>query len=480
MNDISKKIASKFTKANRYANFGACVNFLRVKGFRGITCDIEFEFPVTAITGLNGAGKSTIGQLLVCANKKIPTTDYKRYYIKYFFPVSVLDPKPSDDDAAVEYRYQTSNPSEEHVVTISRAPKEWSGYKRQPEKASVYVGLTLYLPKVERPDLTIYSAKSIALSGRAEVENGKIWASRILGNNYEEVFFQGVKTADRDAELGMAKRLNSIYSENNMGFGEGRVIHTIRLLESCPTQTLVVLEEPETSLHEHAQYEFAKYLIDVSFRRGHQVVFSTHSSAMISALPPEGRKMLARNDVGVKVYDRISSIHIRNALTEGYDGHLIVCVEDNFARTLLTEIIRTKRPELLRRVKILPFGDAKAVKVAVKALKDSSVKAIGVRDGDQPEILSEKIYSLPGPTAPEKLVFMSDQGKSVLKESYSFDLDQHLAAHPSADHHEYSSEATKPTRASCEAVELDCIRAFLQVQSDSWSMMLIKNIESDA
>ncbi|MBK8177050.1 MAG: AAA family ATPase [Rhodospirillales bacterium] len=167
------------------------------------------------------------------------------------------------------------------------------------------------------------------------MEDGKKWASSILGNNYDEVFFQGVESATRKAELGMARRLYAVYSENNMGFGEGRVIHTIRLLESCPVQSLVILEEPETSLHEFAQYEFTKYLMDVSFRRGHQVIFSTHSSAMIRALPPEGRKMLARDRDGVKVYDRLSSIHLRNTLTEGNDGHLIVCVEDTFCSIFL-------------------------------------------------------------------------------------------------------------------------------------------------
>lgn len=480
MTDVSKKLASKFVKAARYSNFGHCVNILKIHGFRGIDCSIDFEYPVTAITGLNGAGKSTVGQLLLCAHKNISTTDYKRFYVKDFFPVSVADPSPFVQDASVEYRYQTSNANEDQSLTITRAAKEWSGYKRQPEKASIYVGLTFYLPKVERRDLTIYSAKNIILADRAEVEDGRKWASRILGNTYEEVFFQGVKSAAREAELGMAKRLNATYSENNMGFGEGRVIHTIRLLESCPLQSLVILEEPETSLHEFAQYEFTKYLIDVSFRRGHQIVFSTHSSAMIRALPVEGRKMLSRDNQGVRVYDRLSSIHLRNALTEGHDGHLIVCVEDAFAQSLLREIIRKKRPALLRRVKVLPFGDAKAVKGAVSVLKESNIKAIGVRDGDQPELVADDLFSLPGPLAPEKLVFLSEQGKNELKEGYEFDLDHHLAAHPETDHHQFSLEAARATGSSREVIEADCIRAFLNSQADDWGSALVERIEAAA
>ena len=46
-----------------------------------------------------------------------------------------------------------------------------------------------------------------------------------------------------------------------MGFGEGRVLYIVDKLESAPQQSLFVLEEPETSLHENAQYELAKYLL---------------------------------------------------------------------------------------------------------------------------------------------------------------------------------------------------------------------------
>jgi predicted ATPase len=469
MADIKKKLASKFSRNNRYANFGAFINYLAIDGFRGISCDLEFEFPVTAITGLNGAGKSTVGQLLLCGHKRLSTADYKRWYVKDFFPVSVADPKPFNDDAAVEYYYQTSNPNEDQSLTVTRAVQEWSGYKRQPEKASIYIGLTFYLPKVERRDLTIYAAKNITLADRAEVEDGAMWASRILGSTYDDIFFQGVESTKRSAELGMAKRFGAVYSENNKGFGEGRVIHTIRLLESCPAQSLVILEEPETSLHENAQYEFVKYLMDVSFRRGHQIFFSTHSSGMISALPTEGRKMLSRTDNGVRVYDRLSSVHLRNALTEGHEGHIIVCVEDEFAQSLLREIIRSKRPNLLRRIKVLPFGDALAVKGAVNVLHESGLKAVGIRDGDQSEIVAEKLRSLPGDCAPEKLVFLSDQGKEKLSNDYQFDLTYFLTAHPDIDHHRYAKEAAKCTGTSREVIEADCIRAFLGAQSDDWA-----------
>lgn len=74
-----------------------------------------------------------------------------------------------------------------------------------------------------------------------------------------------------------------------MGFGEGRTLYLVDLLENSPEQSLFVIEEPETSLHEHAQHELAKYLLDVCFRRHHQVILSTHSDQILSALPSASR-----------------------------------------------------------------------------------------------------------------------------------------------------------------------------------------------
>jgi predicted ATPase len=267
VSDPKQALASKFKPQNRFANFGPVIVSAKISGFRGINAEIKFEYPVTALSGFNGSGKSTIGQLLVCGYRKLTSAvDSKRYYVANFCPVSILDPKPFSDDASLMFTYQTDKSGVYRDLTVSRATTEWSGYKRQPERNTEYIGFTVYIPKVERRDLSIYNAKGMSLGARTELENSTVYVSRILGSQYQEVYFQGVVTQSREGELGIARRYNAIYSENNMGFGEGRVVYTVRLLETCPAQSFIVIEEPETSLHESAQYEFAKYLIDVSLR----------------------------------------------------------------------------------------------------------------------------------------------------------------------------------------------------------------------
>ncbi len=155
------KLQSKYKPTSRYANFGAVIRRMHVCGFRGIQdLTIDFDFPITAISGLNGAGKSTIGQLAMCGYR-MPTgaVDYKRFYIAQFFPVSVADPLPFDQDARVVYTLDSNVPTAPQEVTVSRAASEWSGYKRQPERYCYYIGFTLYIPKVERRDMSVYGVE---------------------------------------------------------------------------------------------------------------------------------------------------------------------------------------------------------------------------------------------------------------------------------------------------------------------------------
>lgn len=477
MADPRKSLSSKFKIDHRSNNFGPCLRQITVSGFRGIKEKMSFDYPVTAITGLNGAGKSTFGQLALCGYRKISTeTSSNRFYVKDFFPVSVADPKPFYDDASVIFEYETDDKNSPQDLTVSRAAKEWSGYKRQPERHVEYIGLAFYIPKVERKDLTIYSASSLKLSEREELQDAGTYVSRILGGNYEDVYFQGVESATRKAQLGIAKRFGAQYSENNMGFGEGRVIHTIKVLETCAERSLIVLEEPETSLHENAQYEFCKYLIGVSLRRGHQIIFSTHSSSMLSALPPEARKMLVRDSAGVHVYDRISSVEIRAALSAGREGKVVVAVEDPFAQSMLREILKRRAPDIRSALNIIPFGDANAVKNALSAIKLAGLNVVAVRDADQAADPANDLLVLPGSLAPEKEVFLHANAKSALLSGYNFNLDDYLAAYPDTDHHDYSTIAAKMSALSREVIEADCIRVFLDAQPVDWADELVSAI----
>lgn len=425
---------------------------------------VNLEFPITAISGLNGAGKSTLGQLAICAYKK-PTTsvDYKRLYIKDFFPISPADPKPISDDAKSVYFFETDDYKKPQEVTISRANSAWSGYKRQPERCCYYVGFTVYIPKVERRDLSVYGGANLQFTKKREIDTQVIKKmGRIIGHKYDEVSFQGVSHRDKESEIGIASRLGYSYSENNMGFGEGRILYTVDLLETSPEQSLFILEEPETSLHENAQHEFAKYLLDVCNRRHHQIILSTHSSVILKALPPEARKLVVRDQGGVDIRNRISANQVRSILSGGRARQLDICVEDVFARVLLTEVIRLKNQDLLKAIAIHDIGDKDAVREAVSVLRKTGKNAIAVRDADVGEAPKDGLLSFPGKRPPEVEVFSNDAVKKLIKIKYGIDLDWIIDRDNVSDHHKIAHHIAKEVDADEEVVRALAIEQYVR------------------
>jgi predicted ATPase len=475
MSDKAKKLLEKFAVKNRYANFGPCLRKVMIHGFRGIQgMDLNLEFPITAISGLNGAGKSTLGQVAICGYKK-PTTsiDYKRQYVKDFFPVSPADPKPISDDAKLIYTYETDDYKKPQEVTISRASSAWSGYKRQPERYCYYIGFTVYIPKVERRDLSVYGGANLLFTEKRDIDQDVIQKmSRIIGHKYDDVSFQGVSHNDKESEIGIASRLGYSYSENNMGFGEGRILYTVDKLETSPVQSLFIIEEPETSLHENAQYEFSKYLLDVCNRRHHQIIISTHSSVILKALPSESRKLLVRDHIGVEIKDRISSNQVRSILSCGHARQLDICVEDIFARVLLIEIIRAKNKELLKAVAIHDIGDKDAVREAVRVLRRTGKNAIAVRDADVGMAPQDGLLSFPGNKPPEVEVFSHPAVKELMSNKYDIDIDWILSRDDVKDHHKIAKHIACEAEADEEVVRALAIERYINEIADEFDDLI--------
>lgn len=441
MTDLVPKLVKKYEQPNRYQNFGPVLNQIHIDGFRGIeNLPVDLSFPVMAFSGLNGAGKSTIGQIAICGYKRPSTFQQsKRYYIKDFFPASILDPSPFKPSARVHFRFQTDTPGHQQEVTLARAKKEWTGYKRQPERNCFYVGFSIYIPKVERKDFSIYRSSNLELRDLRQIpEHVQLRVSKILGHDYDDIGFQNVSTKKKSGELAVASRFGAKYSENNMGFGEGRLLYMVDLLENSPEQSLFVFEEPETSLHGDAQHKFARYLLDVVNRRHHQILISTHSDTILNALPAVARCLIHRDKSGVSSCNLISASRAKTILTGGHH-RLPVLVEDEFAKSILNEIIRIGDSGMLRMLKIHPIGSHNAVKEGLKLMGNLGRVAIGFVDGDTAPSNEHSVYSLPGKTAPEREVFSAEPVINYFESEYGKDISTITTQDPDSDHHDYST-----------------------------------------
>ena len=449
--DKVRQLRKRFDPKARYANFGPVLEGLAIRGFRGVKeLELSFESPITALSGLNGTGKSTIAQLACCAYRKSDTATDNRFYVKDFFPVSAIDPAPFELDGSVVYSYAIETPPAATTaaaslavkqVTVSRAKKEWSGYKRQPSRSCYYVGFTQFIPKVERRDFSVYGGKALTVGESvplSEVATAAI--GRILGLNYDALDFTAVVHSKRTTDLAMAQRNGKRYSENHMGFGEGRIVYMVSLMERAINNSLFVLEEPETSLHGDAQRRLAQYLVDVCDRKGHQIILTTHSAAIMGELGRESVVYLRRvQGGGLTATSGLSTYQIDSYLQARPSAdRATICVEDEFAATYAREIFRQHSPDLLAGANMIPMGSGQSLPKGVAEFRKAGLRVVGITDGDMKHHDGpDGVTSFPGYDPPEKQIFWHDSVSNYFSERYGADIRTILAS--TSDHHSFVS-----------------------------------------
>ncbi len=439
MADHRNALQKMFNESNRYTNFGDVLMRMHVKGFRCHTNTvIDIKSPITAFCGLNGVGKSTLIQLAAAAY--LGANPQETYYISNFIYSHKFDPKPFDDEAQVEYKYWQNDCSLKQLTLSKKSGGGWDGYNRRPRRRVLFVGIGSYLPKVEKSDFIVRYPKEIELLTSVPVEaHVKDWTCRILGKSYKEIFSHTFKFRKKTDRINSVQQNGVTYSEPHMGYGEARSQYLIRVLEALPDKSLILLEEPEISLHPSAQYQFGCYLVEVSKRKGHQIFLSTHSEYLLQSLPSQSRVYLEKTEDGIKPIEGLTALQAQSLMSEGHKKALHILVEDintkSVAKPIISEIIRRTDPSFLNSVGIYPAGSCDTVKNAVRALKDTGIPVAAVLDADQTAIAKENIFTLPGRQAPEKDLFESNAVKIHIQSAYGINLDDFATSLVGINHH---------------------------------------------
>lgn len=132
------------------------------------------------------------------------------------------------------------------------------------------------------------------------------------------------------------------YSEAFAGSGEVAVTScVVQVLEAKPG-TLVLLDEPEVSLHPGAQERLLAFLAKTARTRQLQVVFSTHSPHLVTALPGDAIKAFHQLDDGRFVV--LASTHPYAAfrrLGAVGGGEVRIIVEDKLAKAVVQQALLT-------------------------------------------------------------------------------------------------------------------------------------------
>jgi hypothetical protein len=181
------------------------------------------------------------------------------------------------------------------------------------------------------------------------------------------------------------------YSEAHAGSGEYAVVRLVDAIRSASSRSLILLDEPEVSLHPGAQTELMKFLERETLRQGHQVVISTHSPVLAAGLPPKAIKVFGFDS------NRQRVVMIANgcSATEAFAhlGHTTsgptrprIIVEDELAAEIVRAALRRHAPVKLNTLNIVAFpgGANGLVQHVLSTFAIAKVEKAGILlDGDQ-------------------------------------------------------------------------------------------------
>lgn len=183
------------------------------------------------------------------------------------------------------------------------------------------------------------------------------------------------------------------YSECFAGSGELAVVNYVLALEGLSKYDLLLLDEPETSLHPGAQQRLIEHLLGIVKEKLIQVIISTHSPTFVQLLPPEALVVLEETAEGVaprpgptkaSAFERLGAID-KNKIT--------ILTEDKLLEALTSRAIRANWAKPLRdRVNVVAVdvGVSEMLSNQARAHLQADSAVIMVLDGDQKPV--EEIF----------------------------------------------------------------------------------------
>lgn len=222
---------------------------IKIENIHGWTGqEVKFNFPVVAIVGENGIGKSTFLKAAACA--------YKNSAGKSFYP-SKMFVSTRWDAAALSHatiNYKIKQGTAEKALRWKKT-NDWGFAPKtgKPERYVYFLDISRTLPL----DATAGYAK-IAKEATGEAGTETVFTaetlhdlSYVLGQSYGGARFVGTNV-NVDREVGLLTRENGEISQFHQGAGEDSILDMFRLLQDIPTQSLLIIDEVENSLHPQA------------------------------------------------------------------------------------------------------------------------------------------------------------------------------------------------------------------------------------
>ncbi|GAB2553058.1 ATP-dependent nuclease [Gracilibacillus alcaliphilus] len=378
---------NQMKERNVYDNYITKLVFPYFKNYTFFS-EINFTFPLTIFVGKNGSGKSSALQALYGAPKGHNIGDY-------WFS-TVIDPieEFGEEDERHSYFYEYTKAGKKTEVLYVRMPRKgqpdyWetsrprkkynmnmsvTGRPKLIEKSRVYLDFRgelsafdkfFYFGTVEnlkaKSKQDYLRRKSLQLNNiisnglerkiRKQEQNRPVYnmsseeieaISFILQEEYiegkiiEHKLFGGWGTSV------LLKKDSFTYSEAHAGSGEIAVTSLVHRILNTPPGSLILLDEPEVSLHPGAQKQLLTFLLQQIRTKKHQVIIATHSPVLTENLPKEAIKRFSKNldTKKIDIFDECYPSEAFSFLGMKYEKTNIH-VEDKLAKKIIDRVLMT-------------------------------------------------------------------------------------------------------------------------------------------
>lgn len=436
MENIAELI-STISKIKSSNNFKQYIDFIRFPFYRNLEIDsiINFEFPLTVFIGQNGCGKSSCLHALYGAPKN--HTPYSFWFDTSVDPIEYYDDTKKRHSFWYSYKHSDGTVKEVIKARIRRnndpnywetsRPLVWAGMQSSQErdepldKKIIYIDFRAELSAFDkffyfgntkgassRTKQEFIRKKSIQLkrllSGNKQyyyTRAGKLnkdlrilnkdelkWISFILGKKYLSGKFLEHKLFRNDGYTIIFKTSHGEYSEAFAGSGEVAVARLVLKILEARDYSLILLDEPEVSLHPGAQSRLKIFLLEQIKLKKHQVILTSHSPSIIEGLPKEAIKVFYQNPsngrflIKEKLTPEEAFYHIEFPLVDKKN----IIVEDILAQEILTEVLLNMGEETknLFNIKFNPGGESVIKKEFITVFcREDNFKNFVYFDGDQ-------------------------------------------------------------------------------------------------